>query len=290
MQQQVTVTQPMAQQVQPLVSGGFPFSGIAGLAGNLISQWMASKTAKRNTDMTIQANKQMAEYQYSKDLEMWNLQNAYNSPEMQMARLNKAGLNPNLVYGSGSVAGNTSGSMPKYNAPTLQYNYKPAVDPGSAIAQYQDLEMRQAQIDNARTQNRVIEMEGAIKAIEAAYRNRLLFFRVKDSMANVKGKEISNDWKLGAGDNYNLMKLNDGEYYRQQLSNLARSQAQVSKIKADEELVRLNLRLKPWETGAGIIGKIGGAVGSIAKKYVPALKAIPAKKLNTQSYLPYPKY
>lgn len=289
MPQEVTAYNSMQQQPPALVSGGFPFSGIAGMAGNLISQWMASKTAKRNTDMTIQANKQMAEYQYSKDLEMWNLQNAYNSPESQMARLGKAGLNPNLVYGSGSVAGNTSGTMPKYNAPTLQYNYKPPVDPGSAIAQYQDMEMRQAQIDNARTQNRVIEMEGAIKAIEASFRTSKLFQEIKDRMAGRKGKEIANDWKLGAG-YADLMKANDGAYYRSQISNLAKSQAQVSKIKADEELTRLQIRLKPWETGAGVIGKIGGAIGSVAKKYVPALKAIPAKKLNTQSYLPYPKY
>lgn len=42
---------------------------------------------------------------------MWNAQNAYNTPVAQMERLKKAGLNPMLVYGSGSVAGNTSSSM-----------------------------------------------------------------------------------------------------------------------------------------------------------------------------------
>lgn len=39
----------------------------------------------------------------------WNLMNDYNSPVKQMERLKAAGLNPLLVYGSGSVAGNTSG-------------------------------------------------------------------------------------------------------------------------------------------------------------------------------------
>lgn len=31
----------------------------------------------------------------------WNMQNTYNSPSAQMARLKEAGLNPNLVYGDG---------------------------------------------------------------------------------------------------------------------------------------------------------------------------------------------
>lgn len=40
----------------------------------------------------------------------WNIMNDYNHPINQMARLKAAGLNPYVVYGSGSVTGNTSGS------------------------------------------------------------------------------------------------------------------------------------------------------------------------------------
>lgn len=43
-------------------------------------------------------------------MKAWNLANDYNHPINQMERLKAAGLNPNLVYGSGSVAGNTSGA------------------------------------------------------------------------------------------------------------------------------------------------------------------------------------
>lgn len=38
----------------------------------------------------------------------WTLANDYNHPIQQMERLKAAGLNPNLVYGSGSVSGNTT--------------------------------------------------------------------------------------------------------------------------------------------------------------------------------------
>nr|QJB19966.1 MAG: DNA pilot protein [Microvirus sp.] len=58
-------------------------------------------------------NKSMAEYAYSKDLEMWNRSNDYNAPKNQMQRFQDAGLNKNLVYSQGNP-GNAAVSMPKY--------------------------------------------------------------------------------------------------------------------------------------------------------------------------------
>lgn len=43
-------------------------------------------------------------------MKAWSLANDYNHPVAQMERLRMAGLNPLLVYGSGSVAGNTTGA------------------------------------------------------------------------------------------------------------------------------------------------------------------------------------
>lgn len=45
---------------------------------------------------------------FNNNVKLWKMNNDYNTPAMQMERLKEAGLNPNLVYGSGSVAGNTS--------------------------------------------------------------------------------------------------------------------------------------------------------------------------------------
>lgn len=58
-------------------------------------------------------NKEQSLEAYQRDLEMWNLQNEYNSPSSQMARYQAAGLNPLLVYGQGNP-GNASGA-PSYN-------------------------------------------------------------------------------------------------------------------------------------------------------------------------------
>lgn len=56
--------------------------------------------------------------QLNDSIKLWNMQNAYNDPVHQMERLNKAGLNPYLVYSSGNVTGNSSSSI---NQPTLSY-------------------------------------------------------------------------------------------------------------------------------------------------------------------------
>lgn len=135
---------------EPPTSGG---SGDGGLIGGLLAlggSIYEGQVAKRNVDKTIQANKEQAAYAYSKELEMWNLMNQYNSPEAQMARYKAAGLNPNMIYGQGTP-GNAQ-TLPRYNAPTLQYNYKPAVDLPRVLGLYQDFQMRQAQINNVKAQ------------------------------------------------------------------------------------------------------------------------------------------
>lgn len=134
-----------------------------GVAANAASK-RAAKTAQQNTDSTIAANKAMAEYSYSKDLEMWNKANEFNSPESQMLRLKQANLSPNLVYGQGAI-GNASAQLPKFNAPDIEYGYKPEMSFGQSIGQtlpdmlskFQDFAMRQSQIDSIKAQTRATD-------------------------------------------------------------------------------------------------------------------------------------
>lgn len=111
--------------------------------------------------------KRQANLQYSKDLDMWKAQNAYNAPTMQMARLREAGLNPNLVYGSGSVVGNTSSQLPKYQAPRPQFEYQ-SPQLADAIGQFQNVRLQGAQIDNVQASTKVQEQTALNKAIESA--------------------------------------------------------------------------------------------------------------------------
>jgi len=110
-----TTTPSKSQNVMGSLLGGGVVSGGLSLLNNILGVGQAKKEREYQKEMATTA--------YQRDVEMWNTQNAYNAPAAQMERLKEAGLNPNMVYGSGSATGNTSGSMPKhqsYGTPTAQ--------------------------------------------------------------------------------------------------------------------------------------------------------------------------
>lgn len=77
-----------------------PLTGGLSLAGG----YLYDQNKQQN-----EANKKAVDRANAYDMYTWDLQNQYNDPVHQMARLKAAGLNPNLVYGSGNVTGNTTG-------------------------------------------------------------------------------------------------------------------------------------------------------------------------------------
>lgn len=96
--------------------------------------------------MTNRHNMKLAKWSHQKDVEMWNAANEYNNPKNQMARLEAAGLNPNLVYGSGAV-GNTSTQTPTYNMPKQEAPKIQLPDILSVLGMYQDVRQKEAQVD-----------------------------------------------------------------------------------------------------------------------------------------------
>lgn len=139
-----------------LASSGISIGDIASAGASIYQTRENSRVAKENTDKTIRANKELAQYQYSKDLEMWNKQNEYNSPLSQMNRFAQAGLNKNLIYGQGS-SGNAT-TLPKYQSPTVRYDYMPKTNLPEVLSAFQDFKMKNAQIDNVKqdTQNKAM--------------------------------------------------------------------------------------------------------------------------------------
>ena len=88
-------------------AGNTMTSGLFGLASNLLT----NRGAKNRQRLADQQN-----------VKFWNMQNEYNTPANQMKRLQDAGLNPNLIYGSGSAnTGIAGGVAPSKPAP---YNVK----------------------------------------------------------------------------------------------------------------------------------------------------------------------
>ena len=66
------------------------------------------------------ANMELAKYNWEQQKQMWHMNNEYNKPSAQMARYLEAGLNPNLIYGSGSASAGNSTSTPTPQMPHVE--------------------------------------------------------------------------------------------------------------------------------------------------------------------------
>lgn len=176
--------------IAPLVLGGL--IGAAGsIIGNGISGLFSSGSSAAANKANIAAvqeqnkgNMELAEYQYDKNLEMWNLQNEYNSPAAQMARYRAAGLNPNLAIGN---AGNAS-SAPSYSVPAMERaTINPVSSPlagfaqgiAPAISAYQNMQLTQQQIDLAKEQVTAARQQNS----QFALRNSILGLRYQQDLA-----------------------------------------------------------------------------------------------------------
>lgn len=149
--------------MDPLI-GGALISGIGSFVNSAIGMSAQRQANIQNMQLAkYQNNWQTAENDkaWSRNVEMWNLQNAYNTPSAQMSRLRQAGLNPNLVYGSG-VTGNNAGSTPQYQPAKIQ---RATMEPyrgwnlglSDGVSTYMALRQNKAQIDNMEIQNKLLK-------------------------------------------------------------------------------------------------------------------------------------
>lgn len=160
-----------------------PGAALLGAVANLASQRQASRagflnslldsaTSVYNTYMTNQANRELAEYSYGKDLEQWNREVEYNTPLNQMKRYQEAGLNPNLIYSQGNP-GNSSVTSPTYKAPHLSFAYKAprvkqAFDFLQMFSAYQNAAVIDSEVGLKRAQEQAAHAQASDYAASAA--------------------------------------------------------------------------------------------------------------------------
>lgn len=152
--------------IESIISGGAALGGAALNAGS------AARMNKKQ--------RQWAEYMYDKTrghaLEDWHRNNAYNSPANQMKLMAEGGINPAMYYGKGGSMA-PAGSI--RNADVQPVNYRTpewgnmlSAGATSTLNAIYDLELKQAQVDNVRSQN-TVNLENA--ALIAAQRGRSQF-------------------------------------------------------------------------------------------------------------------
>jgi len=229
---------------------------LAGTGGNIIS-----------TILTNKANKKMAQYQYTKDLEMWQKANEYNSPTAQMARLKQAGINPNMVFGGGAVSGNTvQSSMPHYQAPRLE---APRVDMNPALSSMvmsrnQDIALKAETINQTKavTEGKLLENEFLASTMQSKIQRFL--WNAKSDQERAVG--------LGILNNMNLLKYKfDQDTYgtrtAQALANYNNTVSQIqnrsfmqgiakANLNINEKKLLMNQQLLPWQIQE-MVGNVG---------------------------------
>lgn len=147
------------QLVENLTYAIAPWILPAALGANFIGGLFGSRQSRKNTKAQIRYQQQEAERERASNMEMWKLQTAYNSPKEQMARLQEAGLNPNLAYGSGNVAGLSADAPKGYErAGNVDFHQQQSVlgnalqAAPAVLSMYQDYKMKDAQIGIAQAE------------------------------------------------------------------------------------------------------------------------------------------
>lgn len=145
-------------------------SGLFGLG----STKMANDANLKAVRETNAANRELARYNWEQQVDMWNRNNEYNSPIQQMQRLKEAGLNPNLVYGSG-VTGNSSSSIPTPQMPTQEAPHFEKYDTGfiaqasdAAVRAYQQQRQVDSQIELQKSQQSAIQSQNLVNNAKIA--------------------------------------------------------------------------------------------------------------------------
>lgn len=152
--------------------GAAIIGGLGSIVGSAIGANAQRQANIQNMQLAkYQNNWQTAENDkaYARSVEMWNMQNQYNSPTAQMSRLRQAGLNPNLVYGSG-VTGNNAGSAPQYQPAKIQ---RATMEPyrgwnlgiSDAVSTFMAMRQNKAQVENMEAQNKLIKEQARTEGI-----------------------------------------------------------------------------------------------------------------------------
>ncbi len=155
------------------------FTGVASGVSSLIGGIGGAISARKNRKLARElAQKQQdfqsaeAEKAYQRNLQMWNAQNAYNSPSAMMQRLEQAGINPQLA--AGSLSAGSAGTPPAYNPPNVvQPSEQIFANPYESISQMGTnlaaVSLSSAQEAQTRAQTKNIEQQTYRIALQNAY-------------------------------------------------------------------------------------------------------------------------
>jgi hypothetical protein len=144
---------------------------------------------------TREWNEKMYQMQRQHAMQDWTMQNEYNSPEAMMQRFQKAGLNPNLIYGKGAV----TEAGPIRSTDVKQWSPKAietdlGATAGGAINTYFDVQVKKQNLDNLKAQNNLINQQSLLAAANVL--NRTADTKTREFDLGMKNslKQVSQDF------------------------------------------------------------------------------------------------
>lgn len=248
-----------------------PLIAAAGIAAGtqLLGTGLSGISTANQNKKSRQFSEKMYDRQYRDNLDFWNKQNTYNSPEKQMERLKAAGLNPNLLYGKGGGAANTAdriGTPDVKNAQFKTPDFSGVSQSGTSfVNQYFDTQIKAAQYDNLKADNTVKMADVALKLATADRSKFDLKFEKqletisadvrKESLRKLKAEtsmSLSENERRAAMNSANL-KTAAESVLRMRMQN-SKDAAEINRIKAAIKNINKDTQLKAldkelWEMG-----------------------------------------
>lgn len=209
-----------------------------------------------------QYQSKLMDKQNSFALKMYDIDNAYNTPVMQRARLEAANLNPDLMYGSGGVS-NVSGGAPgsaSGQAPHVDYG-----KPSDAISNVMQYALVNAQADKLNQESQLL----AERAESEATSRELMKANARLAASRSLGQDIDNRfaedrrWLENEALEYsNSLKKMDLQSYQYRLGLEARRVANDN-MRVKNQVLQLGLNEKKL---AADLSKIRAEVSEIMSR------------------------
>ncbi len=164
--------------------------GTGTLVDNAMSYFGQRQTNKRNEELAEAERRFM--------LEMWNRQNAYNTPKAQMQRFKAAGLNPNLIYEKATSGGASSvGGYSRANVENPLKEFNAFTGIGDTVS---DALIKSQQLKNLKAEESILKsrslgnmIENAQKSFDYGLSKELRSTVVEQKNEALKGLKLQND-------------------------------------------------------------------------------------------------
>ena len=211
----------------PLVAAGIGagVSALASVAGSLIGKSSADKTIEKNEVLTqrqLDYSDRAANVAYERQRTLRDEANLYNDPTQQMARLERAGLNPYLFYDNGGpTLQAASASAPMASTPSVVANPNYYAGLGESAA---------AGVSTA--------LQNAIALVRLRNETKLADANIQNINSRTTGQDLTNNFDSATMSS--RMALAEAE-------SMLRT-AQVDKTKVDQVLTEMQTKLAEKQT------------------------------------------